>query len=92
MGKLQEISIDEFGEITGQFTNGVNRSLGRIYLAEFNNPAGLMKQGDSMYAISNNSGEAVMQRPVGSSTKIKPGALEMSNVDLATEFTNMITT
>jgi flagellar hook protein FlgE len=93
MGKLQEISIDEFGEITGLFTNGANRSIAQIYVADFNNPAGLLKVGDSMYAKSNNSGEAVMLRPnIGSSTKIKPGALEMSNVDLATEFTNMITT
>ena len=46
-----------------------------------------------MFAKSNNSGEAVMLQPgVGTTTKIKPGALEMSNVELATEFTNMITT
>lgn len=93
MGKLQEISIDEKGEVTGVYTNGVNKSIAQIYVAEFNNPAGLMKMSDSMLAVSNNSGDPVMQRPgVGSPTKIKPGALEMSNVDLATEFTNMITT
>lgn len=93
MGKLQEIAIDEYGEINGIYTNGVSKSIAQIYLAEFNNPAGLLKRGDSMYAPSNNSGEAVMQRPgVGSPSKIKPGALEMSNVELATEFTNMITT
>lgn len=93
MGKLQEISIDEKGEITGVYTNGVSKSIAQIFVAEFNNPAGLMKMSDSMLAVSNNSGDPVMQRPgIGSSTKIKPGALEMSNVDLATEFTNMITT
>ena len=93
MGKLQEISIDETGEITGIYSNGVSKAIARIYVAEFNNPAGLFKVGDSMMAVSNNSGEAVMLRPgVGSSTKIKPGALEMSNVELATEFTNMIST
>ncbi|MDG5815850.1 flagellar hook-basal body complex protein [Chitinispirillales bacterium ANBcel5] len=93
MGRLQEVSIDESGEITGIYTNGVNKSIAQIYVAEFNNPAGLMRVSDSMLATSNNSGEAVMQKPgVGSSTKIKPGALEMSNVELATEFTNMITT
>ncbi|MDD5672918.1 MAG: flagellar hook-basal body complex protein [Chitinivibrionales bacterium] len=92
MGKLQEIAIDEFGVIKGIFTNGVNKSLAQIYLADFNNPAGLMKTGDSMFAKSDNSGEAVMQLPgIGTPTKIKPGALEMSNVELATEFTNMIT-
>jgi flagellar hook protein FlgE len=93
MGKLQQISIDEFGEITGQYTNGVNKSIARIMLAEFNNPAGLLKADDSMFAVSNNSGMGVMlQAGIGTPTKVKPGALEMSNVDLATEFTNMITT
>lgn len=93
MGKLQEISIDEKGEITGIYSNGVSKTIARIFVAEFNNPAGLFKVGDSMMAVSNNSGEPVMLRPgVGSSTKIKPGALEMSNVELATEFTNMIST
>ncbi len=93
MGKLTEVSIDEYGEVAGLFTNGINKSLARIYVAEFNNPAGLLKKGDSMYALSNNSGEAVMLRPgVGSASKIKPGALEMSNVELANEFTELITT
>ncbi len=93
MGKLDEVSIDEFGEVSGIYTNGVNKSIARVYVADFNNPAGLMKLGDSMYGVSSNSGEAVLRRPgVGSPTKIKPGALEMSNVDLASEFTDMITT
>jgi flagellar hook protein FlgE len=61
-------------------------------VADFNNPAGLLKANDGMLAVSNNSGQAVMQQPgVGTPTTIKPGALEMSNVDLSTEFTNMIT-
>ena len=92
MGKLQQISVDEYGEIKGLFTNGVSRSLARIYVADFNNPAGLQKTDNSMLAVSNNSGQAVMQQPgVGTPTTITPGALEMSNVDLSTEFTNMIT-
>lgn len=93
MGKLSEISIDEFGEIKGLYTNGVNKGIAKVLVAEFNNPAGLMKRGDSMYSLSNNSGEGVLLQPgYGSSSKIKPGALEMSNVELATEFTNLITT
>jgi flagellar hook protein FlgE len=92
MGKLQEVSIDEMGEISGIYSNGVNKSIAKIPLAEFNNPAGLMRLGDSMYTTSNNSGEAVIQEvSTGGRSRIKPGALEMSNVDLATEFTNMIT-
>ena len=93
MGKLEEISIDEYGEIKGQYTNGVNKSVARVMVAEFNNPAGLLKMGDTMFGVSNNSGEGVLLQPgVGSATRIKPGALEMSNVELANEFTNMITT
>ncbi|MFP4416485.1 MAG: flagellar hook-basal body complex protein [Chitinispirillaceae bacterium] len=93
MGKLDEISVDEYGEVSGIYTNGVSKSIARIHVADFDNPAGLTKLGDSMYGLSSNSGEAVIRRPgVGSPTKIKPGALEMSNVDLASEFTNMITT
>jgi len=92
MGKLQEISIGENGEITGIYTNSVSKSIAQIYVAEFNNPGGLLKVGDSMWSVSNNSGYATMQQPmVGSASKIKPGALEMSNVELETEFTNMIT-
>ena len=92
MGKLAEISIGEDGEIVGIYTNHTNKSIAQIYVAEFNNPAGMMKMGDSMFAVSGNSGEAAMYRPmVGSTTKVKPGALEMSNVELETEFTNMIT-
>jgi len=93
MGKLQQISIDENGEVSGMYTNGVTKSIAKIYVADFNNPAGLMKENDSMFAPSNNSGQAVMLQPgIGTPTKIKPGALEMSNVELATEFTNMMTT
>jgi len=93
MGKLSDVSIDENGEISGVYTNGVSKSISRIYVAEFNNPAGLLKIGDSMFTTSNNSGDAVLMRPgVGSTSSIKPGSLEMSNVDLASEFTSMITT
>jgi flagellar hook protein FlgE len=93
MGKLQQISVDENGNISGLYTNGVSKSIAQIYVADFNNPSGLLKESDSMMGESSNSGLAVMQIPgVGTPTKIKPGALEMSNVDLATEFTNMMTT
>jgi flagellar hook protein FlgE len=92
MGKLTEISISEGGEISGLYSNGVGKAIAQIYVAEFNNPAGLLKMGDSMYGVSNNSGDAALYQPgVGSTTKVKPGALEMSNVELETEFTNMIT-
>jgi flagellar hook protein FlgE len=91
MGNLQDISIDKQGIITGSFTNGVNQTLAQIALASFNNPSGLLRQGDNMYAQSGNSGEGVLGF-AGSSNQstITSGALESSNVDLAAEFTNMI--
>jgi len=93
MGKLNEITISEQGEISGLFSNGQSRNLAVILLAEFHNPAGLYRSGDTMWSESNNSGEGVLQRPgEGTTSVIKPGALEMSNVDLASEFTDLITT
>lgn len=92
MGILDEITIDRTGLIYGIFTNGVSRGLAQITLAQFNNEAGLMKQGESLYINSANSGEAV-QGTAGEtiSATISSGALESSNVDLASEFTGMIT-
>lgn len=92
MGQLERIGIDQTGTITGAFTNGVNLTLGQIVLADFNNPSGLIRSGDNMYTISANSGAAVLGfAGEGSQSTITSGALEMSNVDLAQEFTSMIT-
>jgi len=91
MGTLQNFSIDRTGKITGAFTNGTTADLGQIVLADFNNPGGLLRTGDNMYAVSGNSGGAVLGFPLeGSQSFLTSGALEMSNVDLAQEFTNMI--
>ncbi|HEU4629140.1 MAG TPA: flagellar hook protein FlgE [Gemmatimonadaceae bacterium] len=90
-GTLQNFSIDRTGLITGAFTNGVNVPLAQIALADFNNPSGLLRIGDNMYATSGNSGGAVLGYALeGSQSFVTSGALEMSNVDLAQEFTNMI--
>ena len=90
-GTLQNFSIDRFGLITGFFTNGTTSPLGRIVLADFNNPSGLQRVGDNMYQESANSGGAVLGLPLeGSQSQLTSGALEMSNVDLAQEFTSMI--
>jgi flagellar hook protein FlgE len=90
-GTLQNFSIDRTGLITGSFTNGVNVPLAQIVLADFNNPSGLLRVGDNMYGTSGNSGGAVLGYALeGSQSFITSGALEMSNVDLAQEFTNMI--
>jgi flagellar hook protein FlgE len=90
-GTLQNFSIDRVGLITGFFTNGTTLSLARIVLADFNNPSGMLRVGDNMYQESANSGVAVLGfSEEGSQSQITSGALEMSNVDLAQEFTNMI--
>jgi len=93
MGSLSNISIDSSGTITGMFTNGVSRILAQVYIAEFNNAAGLLKSGKNMFLASANSGAAItgVAGQTTSST-ITSGALEISNVDLAQEFTNMIVT
>ena len=90
-GTLTNFSIDRTGVISGSFSNGTTSPLGRIILADFNNPAGLLRTGDNMYQESANSGSAVLgYAQEGSQSQITAGALEMSNVDLAQEFTNMI--
>ena len=91
MGLLTTISIDAEGVITGIFSNGVSRALAQIAVADFSNPSGLLKSGNNLYRGSANSGDAI--KGIAGKTvsgTITSGALEMSNVDLAQEFTNMI--
>jgi flagellar hook protein FlgE len=91
MGTLADFGIDQAGIITGTFDNGVNMVLGQIALADFNNPGGLVKVGANMYGVSPNSGEPQIGfAGEGSTSTIASSALEMSNVDLAQEFTQMI--
>lgn len=93
MGDLIDYSIDQGGMITGSFTNGRTLTLGQIMLADFNNPAGMVRNGDNMFSASSNSGDAVVSFPgEGTQSSISSGGLEMSNVDLAQEFTRMIVT
>ena len=90
-GSLENIAVEKNGRIQGKFSNGVILSLGQILLAEFNNPGGLTRDGESMYSASGNSGSAAYIVPgEGSTSEITGGALESSNVDLAEEFTRMI--
>ncbi|PAB61266.1 flagellar hook protein FlgE [Anaeromicrobium sediminis] len=92
-GKIDGYSISPSGEIVGSFSNGQRRVLGRVALTNFSNPAGLQKTESNMFIKTRNSGEAVVGLPGANGfAQLNPGALEMSNVDLAREFTNMITT
>ncbi|WHH58939.1 flagellar hook protein FlgE [Petroclostridium sp. X23] len=93
-GGLVNISVGQDGIITGIYSNGQMQSLGMVGLAFFENPAGLQKVGNNMFMPSSNSGE--FQRAVKPGAEgtgmLSPGTLEMSNVDLSKEFTEMITT
>lgn len=92
-GKLSNVSIDTMGYVKGVFTNGVTKDLAQIMVVDFVNPGGLQRVSDSVYTTSANSGEAVFGRPgTQSASKLRPGALEASNVDISHEFTDMITT
>jgi flagellar hook protein FlgE len=92
-GYLDTFSIGQSGEIFGIFTNGQSRVIGQIALAAFKNPAGLEKTSENMYQVSPNSGEPIYGIPGSSGLgALNPGTLEMSNVDISAEFTEMITT
>ena len=92
-GELLTFSIGKTGVITGTYSNGLVSDLGQIALAFFSNPEGLLKTAGNLFDVSSNSGE-VRIGAAGTDGRgtIETGMLEMSNVDLATEFTEMIST
>lgn len=95
LGKMSEITIANNGMIYAAYDNGMNRLLGQIATAEFANPSGLEKEGDNLYIATMNSGEfdgVGVDITAGGEGYMSTGQLEMSNVDLSAEFTEMITT
>ncbi|MCC3276462.1 MULTISPECIES: flagellar hook protein FlgE [unclassified Arthrobacter] len=90
-GTLESFSIAKDGTLIGSFTNGAKQALARIAVATFTNPAGLEKAGNSGFTATVNSGNPVLGGPgdPGMGNAIA-GSLEMSNVDLSQEFTNLI--
>ena len=90
-GTLQSFTINADGTLLGSFSNGLKQPLGRVALATFTNPAGLTKSGSSLYASTVNSGDPqIGAAGTGGRGQLTGGALEMSNVDLSAEFTNLI--
>lgn len=90
-GVIESISIDSNGVVTGLYTNGQAQEEWRIAMAYFTNPAGLVKLGSNLFQKTTNSGEAELGLAgEGGRGVLNPGSLEMSNVDLAKEFTDMI--
>ena len=93
-GTLVTFSIGGDGIITGVYDNGRQQPLGQIALATFENPAGLQKVGANQFAQTTNSGDFKTGKQPGNDGAgvLIPGTLEMSNVDLAKQFTEMIIT
>ncbi len=91
MGELQSFSVDEGGVLVGVFSNGLTQKLGQVALATFANPAGLEKAGDSLYRGTVNSGTAAIGAAgTGGRGSVAGSTLEMSNVDLGQEFTDLV--
>lgn len=90
-GSLQRVSVNKEGLLTGLFTNGKSRTLGGVTLGRFNNPQGLAKLGNNLYAVSADSGQPIFGSPDSAGMgKILASSLELSNVDLASQFVKMI--
>lgn len=95
LGDMIGVSIQQNGMIYASYDNGMTKLLGQIATAEFPNPSGLEKTGDNLYSATLNSGEfdgVGVDVTASGSGYMTTGQLEMSNVDLSLEFTEMITT
>ena len=90
-GTLQSFQLGQDGTITGAFSNGLKQVIGRLAMANFTNPAGLEKAGGSLFTTTVNSGVIQLGTPgSGGRGTLAGGSLEMSNVDLSSEFTSLI--
>lgn len=94
IGEMSGIDIQKDGMIYAYYDNGQRRLLGQIAVANFANPSGLSKTGDNLYSSTANSGDfdGIGDDITEDGGYMESGILEMSNVDLASEFTEMITT
>ena len=94
VGNMTGIAVDDAGKIYGSYDNGTTKLLGQIAVASFANAAGLESVGNSMFKTTQNSGDfdGVGKDPSEDGKGLTTGVLEMSNVDLSAEFTQMITT
>ena len=91
MGTLESFSLGNDGTITGVYSNGQRRAIGQLAVANFANPGGLTKSGNSSYSVGDNSGAPeIGTAGTGGRGTLSAGALEMSNVDLSQEFTGLI--
>ncbi len=92
-GKLKSYTIDTRGNIVGAYDNGVSKTLAAVAMANFTNPAGMQQVGGTLFKETVNSGTAsISAAGTNGMGNIAPSSLEMSNVDLSEEFTDMIVT
>ncbi|MFW2330686.1 MAG: flagellar hook protein FlgE [Nitrospinota bacterium] len=90
-GVLRSISVDDTGIISGLFSNGQSKELWQVALADFQSPWGLSRQGNSLFSETANSGQPVTGvANVGSFGSITGSAVELSNVDIAEQFVDLI--
>lgn len=94
LGDMIGVFIQKDGMIYASYDNGMTKLLGQIATAAFANASGLEKEGDNLYSATLNSGEfdGIGVDITAGGGYMSPGQLEMSNVDLSSEFTEMITT
>jgi len=92
-GNLTGVNIDPNGFVTAQFSNGLVQKIYKLPIATFSNPNGLAAVSGNAYAVTNESGNAIVgEANTGGAGSIASSSLESSTVDLAGEFTNLITT
>ena len=94
LGDMIGVSVQKDGMIYANYDNGMTKCLGQIATASFANASGLEKEGDNLYSATLNSGEfdGIGVDVTANGGYMSTGQLEMSNVDLSSEFTEMITT
>ena len=91
VGRLIDFDIDRDGIVSGRFSNDTVLNMARLSIATFNNPSGLVREGNNTYSVSGNSGTAVAGfANEGAAGTINSGALEASNVDLSEQFTRLV--
>ncbi len=91
-GNMVDVSVDPEGNVIANYSNGESEKEFRLGLAQFSNPGGLKREGDNLYSETDQSGDPAIGMPGSSVGTIRSNSLEQANVDIANQFTKMITT
>ena len=90
-GALVSFAVSATGQLAGIYSNGSNRAIGQLAMANFVNPGGLLRGGQNLWSPTSNSGDPIIGTPnTNGRGAVQTGTLEASNVDLAEQFTSMI--